>query len=81
MRNNQQRVSGIAADWDGGRPPPLPPFRQSRGEVSSGGLDRKTRWAVSPVVLCLMDTLLIIKYAMPNDILISQYYMSRGLDD
>ena len=78
MGNNQQRLSGIAADWDGGRPPPL---RQSRGEGSSGGLDRGTRWAVSPVVLCLMDMPIIIKHAMPNVTLISQYYMSRGLDD
>ena len=52
---------------------PQSPLRQSRGEGSSGGLDKGTRWAVSPVVLCLMDTLLIIKHAMPNVTLISPY--------
>ena len=51
----------------------LPPFRLSRGEGSSGGLDRGTQWAVSPVVLCLMDMPIIIKHAMPNVTLISQY--------
>ena len=52
---------------------PQSPLRQSRGEGSSGGLDSGTRWAVRHVVLCLMDTPLIIKHAKPNVTLISQY--------